>query len=910
MTVITQSVSAAAHRPLSGIAVATMFRGAPAQLVRWCNVHLNRGADAVYVVLDRPSPELQSVLAGDDRVTTLVVDEHQWAALYPPGGAHVERRQVEAARRLMWRAAADGHRHCAFVDADEVLDLSVPFAELAGRSESATAYTVPVREMWFEAGGRIDDPFGATLAVRPMPGGDRWIRALDWRAQYFRNGVLGHDAGKTIYALPLASGDFSVHGPLSGPLRSGVVALADADARVLHFDSGSVRTWNAKWSARRDGSTDAIGLGAHRRAQQRLFDVELRRTPEQQRAFFADFFALPDVVVGELVAAGVATRVDLAAEAEAGLSVPADADAAMVRLPDPYAPTDLQFAMVCDDNFVAPTFATLLSVLAKLDPARTVRIVLLGDGLQPAGVRRLRALADVRPGVEVLVHDVTPDLDRDLGNVGHKRSRATYARVYLVDHLPEQRTVYLDGDVLATRDISELFDLDLGDACLAGVTDSAAQRLVLGADDVPMEQRMKFMGMTGDDPLDYLNAGVLVLDVPHPDFRTRALRARAHVSLEGRVLAQHDQDAINLAFRGHKHRLPATYNYMTQFYTSERSATTELIATKYAAADASLIHFSGKIKPWIAREDEFYNGLYRKIVTEAEEQYSVSCGFHFSRPAATGGPQWRRDDWRRALADVSESVAPMRRQARPDIEVVDITETTIYLRFDAYSWSFAADRGLRLVARSAGREILSVPVADLSGHHNDLVPRLGGAIRSAAVDLAAALGPDAVARDVEVSLVAPESGLPERALANLPLVAVGDSSALLSELGVEGAVVDLADGRLRGWYAGPDHAVCLHIAGRLVAGRVVEPDESGRRRFSFRLGRLVHEGYGAGADAVSVRIAGTNVALPGPVVTAADALRVAPATAGANAADARPPEPLLSRVRRRLSLERRGVGQR
>ena len=40
--------------PLAGLAVATMFRGEPTQLLQWCNFHLNAGADQLYVVLDRP----------------------------------------------------------------------------------------------------------------------------------------------------------------------------------------------------------------------------------------------------------------------------------------------------------------------------------------------------------------------------------------------------------------------------------------------------------------------------------------------------------------------------------------------------------------------------------------------------------------------------------------------------------------------------------------------------------------------------------------------------------------------------------------------------------------------------------------------------------------------------------------
>ena len=59
--------------------------------------------------------------------------------------------------------------------------------------------------------------------------------------------------------------------------------------------------------------------------------------------------------------------------------------------------------------------------------------------------------------------------------------------------------------------------------------------------------------------MDYLNGGVLVLDLDNPDFRDLALRARALVVLQGHALQQRDQDALNLAFAGRTHRLPSTY---------------------------------------------------------------------------------------------------------------------------------------------------------------------------------------------------------------------------------------------------------------------------------------------------------------------------------------------------------------
>ena len=157
------------------------------------------------------------------------------------------------------------------------------------------------------------------------------------------------------------------------------------------------------------------------------------------------------------------------------------------RLPPIAERSDFQFALVCDQRFVKPTFATMARCCRRWATLGSVRFVVLGDGLRPRTSRRLRELEQTRYDVEVRVHDITADLDRDVGTEDQKR--ATFGRIYFVDYLPEQRTVYLDGDVLATRPFPELFETDLGTAALAGVTDSSALRMRGGPVGVPLSQR-------------------------------------------------------------------------------------------------------------------------------------------------------------------------------------------------------------------------------------------------------------------------------------------------------------------------------------------------------------------------------------------------------------------------------------
>lgn len=861
---------------LAGLAVYTLFRGDRTQLLQWCNFHLTAGAERLYVVLDSPPPGFADSLPQHPRIDWQVVDQPTWDALYPAGSANVERKQQDSFRWTARRALADGHDHLAFIDADELLFLARPFRDLVAAHPEASALTVRVREMWFEEGAAPSGPFSATLGLRSSSiRAINWSAALGWRAQYLRNGLLGHTGGKSIYRLPLVSGAIGLHFPLGAALAASAQTIPAGDGALLHFDAGDLSIWNEKWGLRLQGQTRAVKLAAQRLAQEQLFARALRQPPEGQQAFFEEFFSLDADTQARLEDKGVLTRIQVGAELAGPFAVETGATGAreLRRLPPIADRVDFQFALVCDQRFVKPTFATMTSVLSHMGELGSVRFVVLGDGLQAADVIRLKALEATRYDVAVIVHDITSDLDRDVGTEDQKR--ATFGRIYFVDYLPEQRTVYLDGDVLATRPFPELFDTDLGTAALAGVSDSSALRLEADPSVVPLPQRNRLMGITDGNPTEYLNGGVLIFDMDNPDFRELALRARALVVLEGNTLQQRDQDALNLAFAGRKHRLPSTYNYMTQFYASDRVLHGDLIRRKYDNADAALIHFSGKVKPWLEPTDEFYNGLYRRLVSTAEAAVGVSCDFYFSRPSTTASRDWPAERWVEVLTTPPERLllAP---PTREDIAVVDICDEQVYLTLSTEMYELAHRTGLRLTAVSHWRTLFDLPLADVSAPLMHLSERVVPGVRRLPLDLPQALAADhGIARNVELMVVDQgRAGGVTRSLGVLDVLASGSgaTAGLLADVGMDGALESLAGGWLTGWLhphsPNGDEAVCLYLDGELAARRTWDAvpalarTVTGPRPFKFFAANLVRLGYGRGGR-ISVRLAGTHIPLPG-----------------------------------------------
>ena len=879
-------IQTALGRPssLAGLAIHMLFRGDRTQLLQWCNFHLTAGAERLYVVLDCPTSEFLGSLPEHPRVEWHAVDQATWDALYPAGSSNFERKLHDAFRWTARRAAADGYDHVAFIDADELLHLAHPFTELSAQFPEASALTVPVREMWFADGDDPRGPFSATLGLRSSsPRVIPWDDAVGWRAQFLRNGLLGHDAGKSIYRVPLVSGTIGSHFPLSGALAASRVTLPAESGALLHFDSGDVAIWNQKWGLRQQGETVAVKVSRQRQAQELVFAHALRQPADVQEEFFRSFYSLGAGAQSRLEEEGILARVDVRDQLTGPLDAGPLSDVArdLRRLPPIADRVDFQFALVCDQRFVQPTFATMSSVLSQMGELGSVRFVVLGDGLRPADVTRLTALEQTRYDVEVVVHDITADLDRDVGTEDQKR--ATFGRIYLVDYLPEQPTIYLDGDVLATRPFPELFETDLGTAALAGVTDSAALRMLAEPSGVPLQQRNRLLGITGGDPAEYLNGGVLIFNLDNPDFRDLALRARSLVVLQGHTLQQRDQDALNLAFAGRKHRLPSTYNYMTQFYVSERTLDGDLMRRKYDNADATLVHFSGKVKPWLQPNDEFYNGLYRHLVSAAENDLGVSCGFYFSRPATAPDRDWTVERWVETLERSPGRPVP---DAAPmdDIQLVEVSDQLVYLRLSSPMFELARATGRRLVALSGGERLFDLPLAEVSAHQLHLTERVAPAVRVLPLDLTEALARyDGVATNVELVVTGSdaEGETPfARSLGVVDLLAAGRRATpgLLPEAGVDGALESLSRGRLTGWVrpgsADADVAVSLFLDDELAARRTLPAGMKGRqggqvRPFAFHPAHLMRLGYGHG-DQLSVRLSGTNVPLRGGTLSLAD----------------------------------------
>ncbi|MBO1323820.1 DUF4422 domain-containing protein [Acetobacter sp. TBRC 12305] len=313
--------------------------------------------------------------------------------------------------------------------------------------------------------------------------------------------------------------------------------------------------------------------------------------------------------------------------------------------------------IAADDNFVPHLAALIQSITHSLAPDRGVEILILDGGITKtnrnalfvqtrgvSSVARLRFLDCSAMYREIAVH--------------MHFSVATFFRIALGDILPRHsRVLYLDCDTIVLADISRLWDLDLGGACVAAAPDlimkSFIKRNVLAFNEaLPAGRYVRERLGLREDGRDYFQAGVLVFDLDR--FRDLGIAPRALADLRSNQYWFLDQDVLNKYLQGHVKLLDTAWNCISTVAAilpgldqNWREKALEDIQVP------KIVHYAGQdAKPWnnaAAPLAQFYWYFLRQTVWYEQVCWGGQAHGRAVMPAPSGGRMLRaaRMVWRR-----------------------------------------------------------------------------------------------------------------------------------------------------------------------------------------------------------------------------------------------------------------------
>lgn len=188
-------------------------------------------------------------------------------------------------------------------------------------------------------------------------------------------------------------------------------------------------------------------------------------------------------------------------------------------------------------------------------------------------------------------------------------SKETYYRLLLFKYLPDDidRILYLDPDIAVINSIRFIYNIEFGDMIFAGAGHTrglikAFNRMRLG------------LGRHGD----YINAGVLMINVDNMRKYISAESIFSYIYKKGKTLFQADQDVINALFKDKIISInPCFYNLDEATYRRNH------LNLEWARQNTVFIHYNGKNKPW----KDNYRGELNTFWHEDHEPAKVAAGF-------------------------------------------------------------------------------------------------------------------------------------------------------------------------------------------------------------------------------------------------------------------------------------------
>jgi lipopolysaccharide biosynthesis glycosyltransferase len=178
-----------------------------------------------------------------------------------------------------------------------------------------------------------------------------------------------------------------------------------------------------------------------------------------------------------------------------------------------------------------------------------------------------------------------------LGKVKDYITKATYYRLFFTEILPDHidRIIYLDGDMIITGSLDELWNKDLSGYAVGAVTDMS-------------ESIHDYARLGYDRTLGYFNAGMLLINLKYWRDHCVLDNFMAVINHHPEKIKYHDQDVLNICFKENKKKLDFKWNFQDGFIYKPEFM--EMDVEKYkdqidkALTDQVVIHYTSAAKPW------------------------------------------------------------------------------------------------------------------------------------------------------------------------------------------------------------------------------------------------------------------------------------------------------------------------
>lgn len=242
-----------------------------------------------------------------------------------------------------------------------------------------------------------------------------------------------------------------------------------------------------------------------------------------------------------------------------------------------------------DDNYAPYLGVAIKSLLASFSNGRKLYIAIFVDALSEYYTDQFKAFESSSVIVDII--NINNLINSDILYETRHFSKAMYYRIVIPQVLNlHKKIIYLDCDIHINHDISELYDVDLGDNVIAAAHNYCnvlAKRYVENT-----------LGLNADE---YFNSGILVLNCEK--FLSERIASSCFDLLkENRKLNFPDQDILNIVCSGKVLYLDYRWNFQWHHMWGDDIGIP--LCDEYrdvyfeAAEDPYIVHYTTGNKPW------------------------------------------------------------------------------------------------------------------------------------------------------------------------------------------------------------------------------------------------------------------------------------------------------------------------
>lgn len=261
-----------------------------------------------------------------------------------------------------------------------------------------------------------------------------------------------------------------------------------------------------------------------------------------------------------------------------------------------------------DESFAPCSLVSIHSVLRTTPGA--LRVTLHPTFAPERIAPDVASLGAAFPDATVSLREVDLSAFRDLPR--GRLPLAARSRLLLPD-LHDGRVLYLDGDALARRDLTPLWQTDLRGNCIGAVLAPGVQAILerhantrsAAARKAGEKTLRRGERLDGIEMRRYFNSGVMLLDLDC--IRERGLDSRMKDIRATAEYTSRDQDWLNMVFRDSVELLDPTWNSGWGNPRTAKSYVSENLRDLFRASreDPAIIHYTGFEKPWQSERPPF-----------------------------------------------------------------------------------------------------------------------------------------------------------------------------------------------------------------------------------------------------------------------------------------------------------------